>query len=117
MDPQQDYFRLRIYVGEDKRHGDRPLYQAIVRKAREQHIAGATILRGTQGFGKSTHLHTVDVLFSEDLPVVIEIIDSREKIQAFAALLDAVADIAICTCEKITVLQHGKFRADVDASR
>jgi len=108
---QQKYFCLRIYVGEDKRHGDRPLYQAIVRKAREQRLAGATILRGTHGFGRSTHLHTVDVLFSEDLPIVIEIIDSRDKIHAFVALLDTLDDIALCTCEEITVLRRGRVVA------
>jgi|HubBroStandDraft_4_1064222.scaffolds.fasta_scaffold126732_2 PII-like signaling protein len=110
-----DFVRLRIYVGEDKRHGDRPLYQAIVRKAREQRVAGATILRGTQGFGRSTHLHTVDVLFSQDLPVVIEIVDSREKIEAFAVLLEAVADIGLCTCETVTVVRCGKLHANVSA--
>jgi PII-like signaling protein len=109
--------RLRIYVGEDKRHGDRPLYQAIVHKAREQRLAGATILRGTQGFGRSTHLHTVDVLFSQDLPVVIEIVDSREKIQAFAVLLEAVADIGLCTCETVTVSRCGKLRANVSTTQ
>jgi hypothetical protein len=113
----QDYIRLRIYVGEDKRHGDRPLYQAIVRKAREQRLAGATIFRGAQGFGRSTHLHTVDVLFSEDLPMVIEIIDSREKIEAFVALLDGVVDIGISTCEKVTVLRRGALRASVKGTK
>jgi hypothetical protein len=112
---EQDYIRLRIYVGEDKRHGERPLYQAIVRKAREQQLAGATILRGTQGFGRSTHLHTVDVLFSEDLPVVIEIIDRREKIQSFVALIEGLTDIAIATCEEVVVLRHGELRASVSA--
>jgi hypothetical protein len=111
LELRQDFIRLRIYVGEDKRHGERPLYQAILRKAREQHLAGATILRGTQGFGSSTHLHTVDVLYSEDLPVVIEIIDRLEKIQPFVALLEEVADIALVTSEKITVLRHGKLHA------
>jgi uncharacterized protein len=108
LDSPQECARLRIYVGEDKRHGDQPLYQAIVRKARERRLAGATILRGTQGFGRSAQLHTVDVLFSEDLPVVIEIIDSRGKIEAFVALLDSLTGIALCTFETVTVLKHGQ---------
>jgi PII-like signaling protein len=114
LEAEQNCMRLRIYVGEDKRHGDRPLYQAIVRKAREQRLAGATILRGMQGFGRSTHLRTVDVLFSEDLPVVIEIIDRQEKIQAFAVLL--VAGIGLCTCDTVTALRCGKLRANVSAT-
>jgi uncharacterized protein len=105
---QPDFVRLRIYVGEDKLHDERPLYQAIVRKAREQRLAGATIFRGTQGFGRSTHFHTVDVLFSQDLPVVIELIDVRAKIDAFVALLDSVAAIALCTCEEVRVVRRGK---------
>jgi uncharacterized protein len=117
LEAGQIYLRLRIYVGEDKRHGDRPLYQAIVRKAREQRLAGATILRGMQGFGRSTHLHTVDVLFSEDLPVVIEIVDTREKVEAFAVLLEAVADIGLCTCETVTVMRCGHLRANVTTGR
>ena len=96
--------RMRIYVGEDKRHGERPLYQAIVRFAREHHISGATVLRGTQGFGRSSRLHTTDVLFSEDLPAIIEIIDTDEKVRGLLTLLSDIGDIGLITLETVEVL-------------
>ena len=78
-----DAVLLRIFCGEDDRHGNLPLYEAIVLKAREMHLAGATLLRGAMGFGHSSHLHTTKILrLSSDLPVVIEIVDSRDKIDA-----------------------------------
>ena len=73
---------LRVFVGEDKRHGDMPLYEAIALKAREMHLLGATVLNGRLGFGRSTRLHTTRALLSEDLPLVIEIVDEAEKIDA-----------------------------------
>ena len=80
---------LRIFIGESDRHGHRPLYEAIVLKAREQHLAGATVLRGAMGFGKSSRMHTSKILrLSIDLPLVIEIVDSEEKINAFLPVLD-----------------------------
>ena len=82
---------LRIFVGEDDRHGHQPLYQAIVLKAREMHLAGATVLRGPMGYGHSSRLHTTKILrLSEDLPVVVEIIDSEERINAFLPVLDGM---------------------------
>ena len=96
--------RLRIYVGEDKRHGDKPLYEAIMLKARQLQLAGATMMRGSQGYGRSTRLHTTDVVFSEDLPVIIEIVDSRDKIRKFAALLDGIKQIGLVTCDDVSVL-------------
>ena len=104
LDPAGHNARLRIYVGEDKRHGERPLYEAIVLKARNLQMAGATVLRGTQGYGRSTRLHTVGVLFSEDLPVVVEIVDSLEKIRRFFALLADIEEIGLVTCEEVKVL-------------
>jgi PII-like signaling protein len=92
---------LRIYLGEEKREGDRPLYQVIIRQARQMHLAGATVLRGSQGYGRSARLHTADVLFSEDLPVVIEIIDLAEKIDALVAILEKRKDIGLMTCQPI----------------
>ena len=75
---------LRIFCGEDDRHGHMPLYEAIILKAREAGLAGATMLRGITGFGHSSHLHTAKILrLSQDLPIVIEIVDAREKIEAF----------------------------------
>jgi PII-like signaling protein len=96
--------RLRIYVGEDKRHGDQPLYVAIIRKARDLHLAGATVVRGSQGYGRSTRLHTTDVVFSQDLPVIIEIVDRRDSVRKFAALLDDINGIGLVTCEDVEVL-------------
>lgn len=100
----EPWVRLTIYVGEDKRHGDRPLYQAIVRKAHELGIAGATVFRGTQGFGRSTRLHTVDVLFSDDLPAVVEIVDTASRIEGILALLAHLDGIGLITREPIEVL-------------
>jgi hypothetical protein len=105
IDIKQEAVRLRIYLGEDKRLGDAPLYQAIVAAARRLHLAGALVVRGTQGFGHSTRLHTSDVLFSEDLPVLIEIIDRAQKIDELVSALDHVGDIGLITYERVTVLR------------
>jgi PII-like signaling protein len=99
---------LRIFIGEDDRAGGSPLYEAIVLKAREQHLAGATVLRGAMGFGASSRLHTTKILrLSEDLPLVIEIIDSEEKINAFLPALDGMMTSGLITLEKVQVLQYG----------
>ncbi len=104
MNIVNDAALLRIFVGEDKMHGDQPLYEAIALKAREMRLAGATVLSGRLGFGHSTKLHTARVTFSKDLPVTIEIIDSREQIDRFVALLDAIPEIALMTVEPIEVV-------------
>ena len=84
----QDAVLLRIFIGESDRYGHRPLYEAIVLRARELQLAGATVLRGPMGFGKSSHLHTAKILrLSMDLPMVIEIVDSEEKVNAFLPVL------------------------------
>jgi len=99
---------LRIFIGESDRAGGSPLYEAIVLKAREQHLAGATVLRGPMGFGASSRLHTTKILrLSEDLPLVIEIVDSEEKINAFLPTLDAMMTSGLITLEKVQVLQYG----------
>jgi|SRR6266404_2848689 PII-like signaling protein len=99
---------LRIFVGEDDRFEHRPLYEAVVLKAREQHLAGATVLRGPMGFGHSSRLHTAKILrLSEDLPFVIEIVDSEEQINAFLPLLDKMMGSGLVTMEKVQVLQYG----------
>ena len=80
---------LRIFLGENDRTDGRPLYEAIVLKAREMHLAGATVLRGPMGFGKTSRLHTAKILrLSEDLPVVIEIVDAEERIRSFLAAIE-----------------------------
>jgi PII-like signaling protein len=84
MQVPRDAVLLRIFFGEDDKFGRQPLYEAIVLKAREMHLAGATVLRGPMGFGHSSRLHTTKILrLSEDLPMVIEIVDAEEKINAF----------------------------------
>ena len=99
---------LRIFLGQDDRHGHQPLYEAIVLKAREQGLAGATVLRGPMGFGHSSMLHTTKVLrLSQDLPIVVEIVDSEEKITAFMPVLDGMMGSGLVTLEKVQVLQYG----------
>ena len=99
---------LRIFIGEDDRADGSPLYEAIVLKAREQHLAGATVLRGAMGFGASSRLHTSKILrLSEDLPLLIEIVDSEDKINAFLPTLDGMMTSGLITLEKMQVLQYG----------
>jgi PII-like signaling protein len=99
---------LRIFIGEDDRSDGSPLYEAIVLKAREQHLAGATVLRGPMGFGASSRLHTTKILrLSEDLPLVIEIVDSEDKINSFLPTVDAMMTSGLITLEKVQVLQYG----------
>jgi PII-like signaling protein len=100
---------LRIFLGEDDRYGRRPLYEAIVLKAREMHLGGATVLRGPMGFGHSSRLHSAKILrLSEDLPIVVEIVDSQEKIDQFLPVLDQMMGSGLVTLEKVTVLQYGE---------
>lgn len=95
---------LRIHVGENARHEHKPLYEAIVMQAIEAKLAGATVLRGMMGFGKSAHLHTVKILrLADDLPVVIEIVDSEEKINAFLPTLNTMMKGGMITMEKVRV--------------
>ena len=99
---------LRIFFGEDDKLQGRPLYEAIVLKAREMHLAGATVLRGPMGFGASSRLHTTKILrLSEDLPLLIEIVDSEEKINDFLPVLDRMMSSGLVTLEKVQVLQYG----------
>jgi PII-like signaling protein len=99
---------LRIFIGEDDKFAGAPLYEAIVLKAREQQIAGATVFRGPLGFGASSRLHTTKILrLSEDLPLVIEIVDSEDKINAFLPVLDGMMSSGLVTLEKVQVLQYG----------
>ena len=103
----QDAVLLRIFIGESDRYEHRPLYEAIVLKARELHLAGATVLRGPMGFGKSSHLHTAKILrLSMDLPMVIEIVDSAEKVNAFLPVLDKMMGGGLVTLERAKVIQY-----------
>jgi PII-like signaling protein len=105
---------LRIFIGESDRWEHKPLYEAIVLKAREMHLAGATVLRGPMGFGKSSRLHTAKILrLSMDLPLVIEIVDSEEKINAFLPVLDPMIDGGLVTLEKVKVIEYrGETKTD-----
>src|SRR5712691_4077011 len=108
-----DAMLLRVFIGESDRWKHQPLYEAIVLKARELHLAGATVLRGPMGFGKSSRLHTAKILrLSMDLPLVIEIVDAEEKIQSFLPLLDKMVGGGLVTLEKVKVIE---YRADAEA--
>jgi PII-like signaling protein len=98
---------LRIFIGDADRHGHQPLYEAIVMKAREMHLAGATVLKSPMGFGKNSHIHTAKILqLSTDLPLVIEIIDLPEKITAFLPVLDEMMDGGLVTMERVQVIEY-----------
>jgi uncharacterized protein len=102
---------LRIFIGENDRFGQHPLYEAIVLKAREQGLAGATVLRGPMGFGHSSRLHTAKILrLSEDLPVVVEIIDSEQNITAFLPLLEEMVKGGLVSIEEVRILRYGPHR-------
>ena len=106
---------LRIFIGDHDKHGRLPLYEAIVLKAREMHLAGATVLRSPLGFGRSSQMHTAKILqLSTDMPMVVEIVDLEEKIQAFLPALDEMMDGGLVTMEKVQIVhyrshtKHGK---------
>src|SRR5438094_5702168 len=107
MQIPQDAVLLRIFIGESDRWQHRPLYEAIVLKAREMHLAGATVLRGPMGFGKSSRMHTAKILrLSMDLPTVVEIVDSEEKINAFLPELEAMMSGGMVTLERVQVIEY-----------
>ena len=99
---------LRIFIGDNDRHGHRPLYEAIVLKAREMHLAGATVLKSPMGFGSQSRIHTAKILqLSTDLPMVIEIVDRPEKIEAFLPALKEMMNGGLVTLESVKVLHYG----------
>jgi PII-like signaling protein len=103
----EDGSLLRIFIGESDRHGHQPLYEAIVLKARAEGLAGATVLRGVMGFGKHSILHTSKILrLSEDLPMVIEIVDSAERINGFLPVLNVMITDGLVTLERVKVIQY-----------
>jgi hypothetical protein len=112
MDLPHDAVLLRIFTSVADRWKMGPLYIAIVEKAREHHLAGATVLRGPLGFGQSAQLHKGHLLpLSQDLPVVVEIVDAEEKINAFLPVLEEMMESGLVTIEKAQVLQYGRQRA------
>ncbi len=98
---------LRIFVGESDRYGGRPLYEALVLEARRRGLAGATVFKGFMGYGAHSRIHTAKVLqLSEDLPVMVEIVDTEEKIQAFLPVLDEMVREGLVTLEKVEVIRY-----------
>jgi PII-like signaling protein len=105
----RDAVLLRVFFGEDDKFERLPLYEAIVLKAREMHLAGITVLRGHVGFGHMSRIHTTKILrLSQDLPVVVEIVDTQDKIDTFLPVLDKMMSSGLITLEKVQVLQYGK---------
>ena len=103
---------LRVFVGERDQSEGRPTYEAVVRLARSEGLAGATVLRGIEGFGHSSRLHTAKILrLSEDLPIVVEIVDAADKIDAFLPKLDSLVEGGLVTVERAEVLVYGPGEA------
>jgi hypothetical protein len=108
MQIQREAVLLRIFFGENDQFQRLPLHEAIVLKAREMHLGGATVLRGHIGFGHSSRIHTTKILrLSQDLPIIVEIVDSQEKIDAFLPVLDGMMSSGLVTMERAEVLQYG----------
>jgi len=98
---------MRIFVGESDRHDGAPLYRALVELFRREGVAGATVLRGITGFGAKSTLHTANLLrLSQDLPIVIEVVDTAEKIEALLPLLDQLVGEGLITLEKVRVVRY-----------
>ena len=103
MHADQGYL-LRVFIGENDKHQGTPLYEWIVRQAREEGLAGATVLRGLEGFGAHSRLHTAKILrLATDLPVVVEIVDVKEKIDAFLPIVDAAVTEGLATVERVQI--------------
>lgn len=110
--PEESYL-LRIFIGESDRWEGQPLYEVIVKKAREKQMAGTTVLRGPMGFGANSHLHTSKILrLSADLPIIIEMVDSQENINAFLPELDVLLQDSMVTLEKVRVIHYRHKRPD-----
>ena len=108
MQIPKDAVSLRIFIGENDRADHKPLYEAIVLKAREMHLAGATVLRGPMGFGQSHAIHTAKILdLSAKLPLVVEIVDTEDKVEALLTALGDMRDIGLVTTEKVQVAHYG----------
>jgi uncharacterized protein len=113
MPLSRDAVLLRIFIGEDDKADHKPLYETIVLKAREMHLAGATVLRGPMGYGHSSRLHTTKILrLSQDLPLIIEIVDSEEAITKFLAAIEPIMGSGLVTLEKVKVIQYGTDRLE-----
>lgn len=104
---------LRVFIGETDKHKGRPLYEAIVYKARELDLAGATVLRGILGYGADSRIHSSKLLaLSDDLPVVVEVVDSEEKVRGLLPFLDEAVEEGLVTLEPVTVYRYRHNRSD-----
>jgi len=113
MNPPEDAMLLRILIGESDRWHHQPLYEALIMKAREVGLAGATMLRSPMGFGASSRMHTAKILqLSTDLPIVIEIVDTEEKLNGFLPVLDAMMGGGLVTLENVKVIHYRPDRRD-----
>jgi len=114
MQVPADAVLVRIFLGEsDRGPGGRPLYEAIVLKAREMHLAGATVLRGPMGFGRASRLHTARILrLSDDLPMVVEVVDGEEKARAFLDAIEPMMGSGLVTLERVQVIRYGPPRPE-----
>jgi uncharacterized protein len=99
--------RLRLYIGANDTFAGEPLVDAIVRRAREAGLAGATALRGIAGFGQSSHVHRIELVLSHDLPIVVELVDEAANIERFLPLVQAMIGTGLVTRETVTVLRYG----------
>jgi PII-like signaling protein len=116
MQPPQSAMLLRIYTEEGKMNNRRPLYEDIVMRAREAKLAGATVLRGPMGYGLHAKIHTAKILdLSAKLPLVIEIVDSEDKIRGFLVELDGMTELGLVTLEKVEVIHYGSQHIDAPA--
>ncbi len=113
MQVPKDAMLARIFLGEgDRGPGGHPLYEAVVLKAREMHLAGATVLRGPMGFGRNSRLHTAKILrLSVDLPIVVEIVDAEDKVRAFVEAIEPIMGSGLVTLERVQVLRYGAPQA------
>ena len=111
MNLPEDAVLLRIFFGEDDRYGGRPLYEAIVNKARELKLAGATLLRGPMGYGRNAHIHRAHMLdISADLPMIVEIVESQANVDRLLAELEPMMGSGLVTLEKVKVIRYGMTR-------
>lgn len=107
MKKESEAVLLRIFIGEDDKYGGKPLYKHLVEMFREAGLAGATVLRGIEGFGKTSHYHTTSILrLSTDLPIVVELVDTREKIDRILPKLEGVVTSGMITEEKVTIIMY-----------
>jgi len=107
VNPPREAQLLRIFIEEAYKHGHRPLYEVIVEKAHDFGLSGATVLRGIMGFGRANRIHTARILrLSEDLPIVIEIVDQPERIEAFLPVLEGMIQNGMVTLEKVRVFAY-----------